>query len=228
MGRYGEFKGFVIDRLMGRIGQNNRDLVFTGGQSHQNHRLSAGIRPVPRCVIHHHVNVSDARGHPERIRTEHRLDTQIFDAILNKDRPFAQRTGERWIDNQPGGGCGCSSGATAAGPLTSAALRLSRARPGRWPTPGQVSAAVKIDDSSLSPYPLRVITETEDHFYVSAIFAGGGVLYPFVSVSRWIQCVTFCLRERRTIVIARAAITSVNPVETHIAPAIPSVLLSHA
>jgi hypothetical protein len=31
VGRDGEFNGFVVERLMRRVGQNNGHLVFTGG-----------------------------------------------------------------------------------------------------------------------------------------------------------------------------------------------------
>jgi hypothetical protein len=41
--------------------------VFTGGQTHQNHRLSAGVSPVPRRVIHHDVDVADARCDFQRV-----------------------------------------------------------------------------------------------------------------------------------------------------------------
>lgn len=100
MRRYGEFDGFVVERLVRRVGQNNRHLVFTGGESHQNHRLSAGVSPVPRRVIHHHVNVPDARGDLERFRSEYRLDAQVFGTVLDKHRAFTQRPGKRRIDDQ--------------------------------------------------------------------------------------------------------------------------------
>ena len=84
MGRDGEFNGFVVERLVRRVGQNNRHLVLTGGQTHQDHRLSAGVSPVPRRVIHHHVNVTDARGDLERLGAEYRLDAQVFGTVLDR------------------------------------------------------------------------------------------------------------------------------------------------
>ena len=89
VGRDGEFKGFVVERLMRRVGQNNRHLVLTGGQPHQDHRLSAGVSPVPRRAVHHHVNVPDARGDLERVGAEYRLDAQVFGLVLDKHRAFA-------------------------------------------------------------------------------------------------------------------------------------------
>ncbi|KAI3489491.1 hypothetical protein L1887_46537 [Cichorium endivia] len=85
---------------MRRVGQNNGHLVFTGGQPYQDHRFSAGVSPVPWRVIHHHVNVPDARGDLERVGAEYRLDAQVFGPILYKHRAFAQRPGKRGIDDQ--------------------------------------------------------------------------------------------------------------------------------
>lgn len=85
---------------MRRVSQDDRYLVLAGGQPHQDHRLAAGVSPVPRRTVHHHVNVPDARGHLERLGAEYRLDAQVFGPVLNKHRAFAQRPGKRRIDDQ--------------------------------------------------------------------------------------------------------------------------------
>ncbi len=46
------------------------------------------------------------------------------------------------------------------------------------PRPGP--GAINIGESSVSPYRFIVITNTEDHFYVSEMFAAGGFLYRLV------------------------------------------------
>ena len=89
VGRDGEFNGFVVERLVRRVSQDDRYLVLAGGQPHQDHRLAAGVSPVPRRTVHHHVNVPDARGHLERLGAEYRLDAQVFGPVLNKHRAFA-------------------------------------------------------------------------------------------------------------------------------------------
>lgn len=106
MRRHGEFKGFMVERLMRRVGQYNGHLVFSGGQSHQNHRLTAGVRPVPGRVIHHNVNMADARSDFQRIGSKDRFYAQVFNTVLNKDSPLTQRACQRRIDNQPGGWLG--------------------------------------------------------------------------------------------------------------------------
>ncbi len=106
MRRHGELKGFMVERLMCRVGQDNGHLVFSGGQSHQNHRLTAGVRPVPGCVIHHNVNMADARSDFQCVGSKDRFNPQVFNTVLNKDGTLTQRACQRRIDNQPGGWLG--------------------------------------------------------------------------------------------------------------------------
>src|SRR5690606_1880796 len=99
------------------------------------------------------------------------------------------------------GGWGCSGGATAAGPLTSAALR---------PCNGAAIAPAKDVSANtgsrkyrriicVSPHQFIMARDTEDHFYVSGLFACAGVLYRFVSVALGIQCDTVCLPGANTL-----------------------------
>ena len=100
VGRYGEFNGFMVDGLMRRVGNDDGYLVFPGGQPDQDHRLAAGFSPVPGRVIHHYVNMADTRSDFQRVGSKYRFNAQVFDAVLNKDRTFTQRSRQRWVDDQ--------------------------------------------------------------------------------------------------------------------------------
>ncbi len=88
MRRHGKFHGFVVDGFMGRVGKDDRHLVLSGGQADQNHRLAAGVRPVPGGVIHHNVNMADTRSDFQRVWPKYRLNAQVFSPVLNKDSAF--------------------------------------------------------------------------------------------------------------------------------------------
>ncbi|MDF7727346.1 hypothetical protein PUR50_19685, partial [Enterobacter hormaechei subsp. steigerwaltii] len=51
----------------------------------------------------------------------------------------------------------------------------------------------------VSPHQFIMARDTEDHFYVSGMFAFAGVLYRFVSVALGIQCDTVCLPGANTL-----------------------------
>lgn len=194
---------------------------------------------MPGGVIHHDMDMADTWCDLQRIGPEYRLDAQVFSPVLNKDRPLAQRAGKRWIDNQLSGRLWTfQRGNRGRAVDVGSAEVIQRCRPrSRLLTPEQVQGAVNNDGSSeslLNRFQIRfqTMTDTENHFYVSGMFAGNGVLYRLVSVALRIQWDTFHHFRAglvlRTIAIASPAITSVSAVETHIAPAIPSVLFSHA
>ncbi|SAA25789.1 Uncharacterised protein [Enterobacter hormaechei] len=86
--RHGEFNGFMVDGFMRRVGNDDRHLVLSCGQPDQDHRLAAGISPVPGRVIHHNVNMADTRSDFQRVGSKYRFNAQVFDTLLNKDRTF--------------------------------------------------------------------------------------------------------------------------------------------
>ena len=84
---------------MVRIFQLDQDFVRPWGKSVNNERQATGVGPAPWVVIDGYMDVSDARRHCQRSRSEHRHNVQIFGAILDDYPALRQRLGKRRIDD---------------------------------------------------------------------------------------------------------------------------------
>ena len=65
------------------IRQFDEDLVAPGRETLENDGISAGVCPMPRCVIDRHVDVSNSRGHGDRGRPKYRHDLQILRHVVD-------------------------------------------------------------------------------------------------------------------------------------------------
>ncbi len=86
---------------MVRVDELDQDLVRPRGKPVHDERLAARVCPVPRRIIHGHMDVPDARRHSEGVRTEHRHDVQVLGAILDDDPSVDERIRKRRIDDNP-------------------------------------------------------------------------------------------------------------------------------
>src|SRR5216683_4843956 len=76
--------GLVKGPVVG-VRQDDLDLVRSGAQTVDDDGLAARIKPIPWCIVHDDVEVADARRYSEGVRTKHRHDPQILDAVLDQD-----------------------------------------------------------------------------------------------------------------------------------------------
>ena len=76
--------GFV-EKVVVRVLQFKGYLVRAGRKTHQDHRVSARIRPNPRRIIESHMYVPDTRGSSQGAGAEHRLKMNVLGTILNNN-----------------------------------------------------------------------------------------------------------------------------------------------
>ena len=88
-----------VEDLVVRVGELDQDRVRPCGKTLDDERLAARIDPVPRSIIHGHMEVPDARRYVEGVRPEHRHDPQVLGAILDDDQSVDERIRKRRIDD---------------------------------------------------------------------------------------------------------------------------------
>jgi hypothetical protein len=78
----------LIDGLMVRIDELDKNLMLPCGQTIQDDRLATRVCPMPGHVVYGHMDVSDTRGHRQSSWTEHWDDVEVFCTILNNYPSF--------------------------------------------------------------------------------------------------------------------------------------------
>jgi hypothetical protein len=91
----------LVEGLVVRIDELDQDFVRPRGKTFDDERLAARVCPVPRRIIHGHMDVPDARRYIEGVRAEHRHDVQVLGAILDDDQSVGERIRKRRIDDNP-------------------------------------------------------------------------------------------------------------------------------